>query len=298
MSRSQWTAFGVLLASLFATPLARAFSHVVKEGENLSSISKNMYGDSAYEVVLVAANGLDLQGGSKPVPGMRLEIPSLGSHRAEPGETWYAIAARYLGDGKRADLLARANHAVAWIPPADGQNVVLPYHLTIVAVDGETVFRLAVRFYGNASRAWEINAYNGFTETSAFKRGDVVLVPLVDLPLTEAAEKEQREVGGGDGGGRDITPLREKELAALADESKRADYVELVARGNRLLAMRGVTREESARVERVLLEAYVALGAASLAQRTCAAWRMLEPKAVLDPIYVSPKILRACEVTK
>ncbi len=277
----------------FSAP-ASAFTHVVREGENLSSLANKFYGSPSYEVVLVAANGLDLQGGSKPVPGMRLEIPSLGSHRAEPGETWYSIATRTLGDGRRADLLARANHAVAWIPPADGQSVVLPYHLTVVAVDGETVFRLSTRFYGNATRAWEINAYNGFNETSAFKRGDVVLIPLTDLPLTNVAKLEEQASTFGFEDKRDARPVIEKEVGALALEMKRGDFVAAIARGNRILALRGLLPEETSRTLFSLVEAYVSLGAFSLAERTCAAFRAVDPKAVLEPVYTSPKILRAC----
>jgi hypothetical protein len=47
-------------------------------------------------------------------------------------------------------------------------------------------------------------------------------------------------------------------------------------------------------VHRHLTEAYVALDATGLAETSCGAWREADPATELDPIELSPKILRAC----
>jgi hypothetical protein len=44
----------------------------------------------------------------------------------------------------------------------------------------------------------------------------------------------------------------------------------------------------------LLLEAYVALGHDALARKACEEWRRAEPDSPLDPVELSPKILRAC----
>ena len=51
---------------------------------------------------------------------------------------------------------------------------------------------------------------------------------------------------------------------------------------------------EVAREARPHVEAYVALDAPGLAETACTAWREADPTAVLDPVELSPKILRAC----
>ena len=140
---------------------ALAFSHVVKQGEQLVQISVAMYGSPRFETVLVAANGLDAHGGSLVVAGMPLEVPAPGHHVVESGETWGEIAARTLGDAKRADVLARANNAVPWVQPSPGQEIEVPAIVAYLADGTETMSTLAQRFYGNLNRSWELNQYNG-----------------------------------------------------------------------------------------------------------------------------------------
>ena len=104
----------VLASALLATALtlswarpARAFTHMVLPGETLAQIAARVYGDPKLEYVLVGANALDVAGGSAIVPGMRLEIPAPAYHHVMPNETWYELALAWLGDTKRADVLAK-----------------------------------------------------------------------------------------------------------------------------------------------------------------------------------------------
>jgi hypothetical protein len=53
-------------------------------------------------------------------------------------------------------------------------------------------------------------------------------------------------------------------------------------------------KPQIAAIQRHLTEAYVALDATGLAETACGAWREADPGAPLDPIEISPKILRAC----
>ena len=64
--------------------------------------------------------------------------------------------------------------------------------------------------------------------------------------------------------------------------------------GNRILGYGDLARPEVASVQRALTEAYVALDALGLAETACTAWREADPAAPLDPVELSPKILRAC----
>src|SRR3954470_17087158 len=115
-----------------ASPGATAFPHVVHSGETLAQIAERTYGRVEMEQVLVAANGLDAGGGIPIVPGMRLEVPALGHHRVSAGETWAGLAGELLGDPNRSDVLAMSNNSMPWLPPADGQELLVPYNLRVV----------------------------------------------------------------------------------------------------------------------------------------------------------------------
>jgi hypothetical protein len=55
-----------------------------------------------------------------------------------------------------------------------------------------------------------------------------------------------------------------------------------------------LARPQIAAVNRQLTEAYAAMDAVGLAETACGAWRSADPTTVLDPVELSPKILRAC----
>ncbi|WP_394823981.1 hypothetical protein [Pendulispora albinea] len=281
---------------------AGAFPHVVRPGETLAAIATRVYGNPKLESVLAGANFLDVQGGSAPVPGMRLEIPAPGYHRVNAAETWITLALEWLGDGKRADVLARLNHGVAWIPPVEGQEIQIPYVLTVIAADGDRMDQLAHRYMNDANRAWELEAYNGrkasATGALPLKRGDVVLIPLLDLALTEEGKRESHsglEQGhGAEGRALDAQRRADAELPVLLADLRAGRYVEVVIRGNRLLGNGELTKVQLASVHRGLLDAYVALDAPGAAAGACAAFRQNDPAAKWDPAFVSPKVRSAC----
>jgi hypothetical protein len=294
-----------IVATIASTKRAEAFTHIVKPGETLAQIAVRVYGDAKLEVVLAGANALDSQGGSAPVPGMRLEVPAPGYHRVVAGETWGDLALVWLGDVKRADVLARVNNAVAWIPPVDGLEIQIPFVLTFIAGDNDRVDAVALRYLGDANRAWEIDAYNGrkvspqVKDPLALKRSDVVLVPLLSLRLTDEGKAEARrglERGKVEGASMTLDAQRraDSELPLLLADVRGGRYLDAVTRGNRVLGSGDLTKAQLATLHRALLEAYVALESTGAAAGACAAWRTSDPAGKLDPDLVSPKIRAAC----
>ncbi len=287
-----------LSALAFSAPPAGAFTHIVKPRETLAAIAARVYGDARFETILVGANTLDAQGGSAIVPGMRIEIPAPGHHRVEPGETWPELALTWLGDPKRADALARANGGLSWVPPTEGQEIAIPPVIAHIAGDNETSSTVAAHYLGNINRGWELNAFNDRKE-APLRRGEILLVPLLDVELTEAGKAEARAAGErsvheGETAGLDAQKKVDAELPSLFAEVRSGRYVEAVARGNRLLGTGQLTRPELAGIHRALLEAYVALDASGPAAGACAAWKANEAHPRLDPRSVSPKIRAAC----
>ncbi|HEY8039342.1 MAG TPA: LysM domain-containing protein [Polyangiaceae bacterium] len=298
-ARSALLAPGLLAAAALAGD-ARAFTHIVKPGETLAQIADRVYGDARLETVLVGANALDVQGGTIISPGMRLEVPAPGHHTVMQGETWAELSLSWLGtnDMARTELLAHANKGVPWVPPVEGQEIEIPAVMTYIAGEGETVNTIAQRFWGDPNRGWELNTYNR-REGVLVRRGEVVLVAMPGLRLTETGRWEARAAAERDGasGGMALELQRkaDSELPQLLADVRYGRYAEAVARGNRLVGGGALTHPQLAIAHRALLEAYVALDARAAAAAACAAWKSNEPSPMLDPVRVSPKIRAACD---
>ena len=288
----------LVLASLLLASDALAFPHVVQRGETLASIAERFYGRIQNEKLLVMANLLDVEGGTDIVPGMRLEVPALAHRRVKRGDTWKGLAAELLGHPDREDVLAVANGTSPWLPPEDGAEIVVPYNLRVVASPTDTIVSIAFKYMGDMNKAWVLDRYNRF-KGRKLRRGDVVLVPVVDLPLTDegraaAADAAAQRCSEGGGDTRLSQRKVHAELPLLIADVRNGRYVDAVRRGNRFLASAELTKAQLASVNRQLLEAYVALDAPGLATEACAEWRKHDPNARLDPIKLSPKLLKAC----
>jgi hypothetical protein len=288
-----------LLAALTLATSAEAFPHVVQPGETLASIAEKLYGRIQYERLLVAANELDVQGGLSIVAGMRLEVPSVAYQRVKKEDTWQTIAAERLGSPKRADALAIANGTNPWLPLEDGAEIVVPYNLRLIIVSPDTLPNVAYRYLGDAKKAWALQQYNQ-RQGIELGRGDVVLIPLVDLPLTDDGKREALAASvatNSEGHGETRAGQRkvQAEIPALIADVRGGRYVDAVHRGTSFLSVADLTTPELAVIHRQLLEAYVALDSTGLASAECQAWRKADPGATLDPTWVSPKILKACQ---
>jgi LysM domain-containing protein len=297
--------FGLALAVVAAGVLGRtgptfAFPHVVQKGETLAQIAERVYGLVEMEKVLVAANGLDAGGGIAIAPGMRLEVPALGHRRVGPGDSWGSLAFELLGGEDRADVLSMANDSSPWLTPREGAEIIVPYNLRVTVGQADTIVTIAQRYLGNKDRAWTLARFNRLQDSNGVRRGDVLLVPLGEIKLTEegraeAARAEAFEKTEGGGAAREAQRRAEAELPALLADVRSGRYVDAVVRGAKMLAYGELARPQLASIHRQLLEAYVALDAPGLAFASCRTWRELDPGAKLDPVYLSPKIVAACE---
>jgi nucleoid-associated protein YgaU len=291
-----------ILAVGLAADDASAFTHVVSQGETLAQISTRYYGTPRFETALVGANALDAHGGSAVVAGQPIEIPAPSHHRAAEGDTWPELAKKYLGDGRRAETLARANGGVSWVPPAGGQEIEVPAVIAVIASESDTMPGLAQRYLGDANKAWELDAYNNRKGEQRLLRGEIVLVPLLDMALTEEGKRDARAAAERvrtEGGGQAYEAQRraEADIPPLLADVRAGRYVDAVAKGNRLLGSGDLTKPQLASIHRALLEAYVALEAPGLAAGSCAAWKAaVAPGEVkLDARSTSPKIRSACQ---
>lgn len=276
---------------------AGAFPIFVKPGDTFSALAQRVYGRVESERVLAAANGLEHWGDVPLPPGARLEAPTLAYRRVARGETWSELGNALLGAPERGSALAFANGSKPWLPPAEGTEIVVPYNLHVIAEAGDTLSSLAKRYLGSEKRAWMLAEYNGQKDVG-LTPGQLVLLPISDLPLTEAGREAARaalESWSGLGGERRERQMAAaEELPALLANIRAGRYVESVAEGVALLAGSALTTPQRAAVQRQLLEAYAALGATGRAADACREWRRAAPQAKLDPRELSPKLLAAC----
>lgn len=292
--------FVVVLGVLFACTLGRraeAFTHIVQKTETLAQIAERTYGRIQFETILVAANALESQGGSPIVPGQRLEIPALDHRIVNAGDTWPALALALLGDADRATVFARANGTMPWIPPPEGAEIIVPYNLRYIANEKDNIVTIAQKFT-EKEKAWMLDQYNKF-KGQPIRRGDEVLIPLVDLPLTPAGRAEAAAADAAartqaHGLTREVQRKVDLDMPVLLADVRGGRYVDAVTLGGKLLAMGELTKAQLGLIQRQLTEAYAALDAQGLAAAACASWRENDPKARLDPIMLSPKIMAAC----
>jgi phage tail protein X len=285
------------LASLAETPRdAAAFPYTAVRGDTLASVSERFYGRVELEKVVVAANGFENQ--VPLLPGMRVEIPAVTFVKVQREDSWESLAELHLGDVRRAEALALSNDSMPWIPPKLGKEIVLPYPLRVVAGRGDSTSSIAYRFLGKRDHGFVVDRFN-YLGGDPVEPGDVLLVPVTDLVLTdlgrEEAQRAARRVLGETGG--EAAALEERgsrELPLLRGDVRAGRYVEAVARANQLLSSESLSSELTASLLFELVVAYVALDARSLAEEACVDWRRYAEEVVLDPLWVSPKVLAAC----
>jgi hypothetical protein len=297
--RSFATAALVAASFVFSGSHAGAFAHRVAAGDTLASIAEKYYGRIQYERLLVAANFLDARGGTPIVRGMRLEVPALEHRKVAPGDTWEILAAELLGSPSRSDVLSMANGSNPWLTPDVGSEIAVPYNLRVIVGEGEQITQVAYRHLGDMTKAWMLDRYNGF-DGRKLVPGDVVLVPLTDLPLTAAGREALvaslgATCSAAGGFGKQTQRKVAQELPALVADVRAGRYVDAVTRGTRFVATGMLTEPQLSLVHQKLVEAYVALDAVGLATASCAEWRKRDPAARLDPALHSPKIIAACE---
>jgi LysM repeat protein len=297
------TAFA-LSGLLFTARPAHAddlFAHVVRPGDTLASIAQRYYGDPRRESVLVTENGLTTQGGSAIVVGMRLHIPWVRYHTVAAGETWQQIADRYYGDARRSFVIIESNRNATDAQPAEGAELLIPYPLRHITGQGDSVTRVARLYYPDSvAGTRRLRRFNGI-RGSRLTRGQVVLVPLPDLLLSEEGRRLVEASTGAapsDGAQREQQAAIEEQLPVLRDHVRRGRFTEAVVLGSRLLGSASVTASQALSIHRELGTAYVALDRTDLAIDAFVAALALQPDLELDGLRTSPTVMRALEAAR
>lgn len=268
----------------------------MRPGETLASIAEQYYGDPRQESILVAENGLTTEGGSAIVAGLRLRIPAVSYHRVAEGETWASLASQYYGDSQRAFAIVEANDTNAGAPPDPGSELIIPYPLRHVASQHETVRQLAKDYLPSLKAGMNtIRRFNGF-ESSRLQRGQIVLVPMANLVLSEKARAARdRDVASNTdtaGKVRERQARIDQELPVLREQVRAGRYADAVQMANRLIGGGDLSARQVVTIQRELATALVALDREDLATAAFQAVLAQQPDYELDGVKTSPTVLR------
>ncbi|MDD5308339.1 MAG: hypothetical protein PHU25_13545 [Deltaproteobacteria bacterium] len=292
-------AVAAALLLLCAAPVL-ALVHVARAGETLEKLALRYYGQPDKAIVIRAANGFVHPDDGSLTQGERVEVPEVTYHRLRAGDTWQTLADRYLGSPLRGAFLAEMNGAgEAGLMPAPGAVVKIPYQLLHVMAGDETLNSVARMYFGATHTPAWLKSYN-LTRKRTFKRGEALLVPLMDVELTD----EARASLDGEREDRASPDDQKAQLAAVAgigmlkDHFVKGRYVEMVALAEKLLVPGKITEAQKLGVFQYQAFAYVALGERALALEAFRKALGLQPDMDLSPITISPKILKVFREAK
>jgi len=279
-------------------------THRVRPGESASTIAQQHYGKAELGSLLLLLNG---RSGTVIRVGEALRVPYCDVHRVASGDTWSGLAKRYLGDPSRYPAVAALNGMVPERPLRVGDEIVVPVILKHRLEPGESLNRLAERFYGDDALAGVLGDFNRVEDPRRLSVGQEVEVPLVSLQLRDELRAQMAAATQPDDSleptaaaaappDRDSGKSRRfnDELLAATAAFDDGDYAAARERLEALVAPVAAEGSEADRIElgRLLAFVYVAFDMPAAA---CAAYVVGGPAvgpSPLDADLVSPKIRR------
>lgn len=289
---SLWLCLTLLCWSLPALA-GQAIVHVVRPGETLASIAESYYGDPRRESVIVAENGLKSEGGSAIVVGLRLTIPTVSYHRVQEDETWAQLAKQFYGDARSAFVLIEANGGSPEQPDL-GAELVIPYPLRHVVGQHGTLPKITKLYFKKGSGLSTLRRFNQL-KSPRLSRGQIVLVPLENLSLSEEGKKLARQHAtdeASDGHIREKQAAINDQLPILREHVRRGRFADAAALANRLIGAGDLTGNQIVTIQRELGTALIAMGREDLALVAFKATLAQQPDLELDSARSSPKVLK------
>jgi LysM repeat protein len=286
----QAPAVGLVLVLAATTAWAGSdLTHRVAQGESASSIASRYYADYELAALLLGYNG---KSGTVIRVGESLKIPVCDEHVVRAGDTWSALAQRYLGRTDGWPAVAVLNGVLPEQPLRVGQRLVFPVVLEHALRPGESLAVLAQRFYGDTKRGEVLRQFNSIDDPRRLSVGQAVGIPLVVFRASSKPEPEPKKVAAAPSAPTPLPRRFTSELrsAALALAEGEFDSAADQIGGLRVEVARTGTPEEQVELWRLLALVSVAR---EDGERACRAYQALvdvQGDWTPDPDLVSPKV--------
>jgi LysM repeat protein len=207
----------VTLSTLASAQPTATVTYRAGKKDSLDLISAEYYGERSYVVFIVTEN--KLKKGLQPY--QRLRIPVTKEITTVKGDTFASLAEKYLGDIKREQFLADYNKLPVDASLATGTPLTIPFHVTYVSENGESVGAVALKFYGDSKQADLLKRYN-FLEKGTLDKGEAIEVPVLSVRV-RPSKLPQLDTESQD---RHRQRVKITEMAATALPAARAAYAQ------------------------------------------------------------------------
>lgn len=282
---------GSLLLALAGAARAnttRTLPHRVKAGDTLSLLAAEYYGDRNYAVFIMVEN--QMKHARKLRAGEQIRIPVGHDVTARGGETYEALAKRYLGDVRRAAFLAASNGAKLGGTLAAGEKVRIPLRVVHEAAADEPLSMIAASYLGDRRKAELLKSYN-FLESDTVGKGERIVVPIEHVRVREQKRPAQTAAAKQRITKRQkVQVLAERRLDEAYDAWRAGKYESVTDKLGQL-ETEYVDAETAAQINVLLGRAHVAFGNRSLARRVFEKALERLPRYTVNARDVSPTVL-------
>ncbi|MDF1535030.1 MAG: LysM peptidoglycan-binding domain-containing protein [bacterium] len=275
----------------------------VQQGQSLSLICKDAYGDAGLYEIVSLYNGIEDP--TRVAPGHLLRLPYAGVTTLGKGQSLSALASRVWGDPGFYTLLVWANEIKDPSRVPAGTRLTVPFLFPYRLKRGESVSAVAERFYGDPRQFHPILTASAIADPARVAAGSRLLVPYVlSRPAPERAAEPSRPATplkpvikkSPPAPAPKEDPQRQRSLALL-DQAETAfrsgQYGDAWTMGND--AAKGLDAKEKARALRLLAAGQYAFGRMDNALADLKAARELDPDFKPDPAYVNPEMMALYE---
>lgn len=158
-------------------------AHKVRAGDTLELLAAEYYGDRNHALFIMAANRMQHPRALKP--GERVRIPVSREVTTAVGDSFESLAQTYLGDPRRARVLAEFNGRAVDDSLAAGTLLSIPFTISRTAGGDEPLAAIATAYFGDAAQAAMLRGYNGLAKDTLGK-GESIEIPIVHVRVRSA----------------------------------------------------------------------------------------------------------------
>lgn len=301
MRRDPLLVFFLVLMMTVAGVAHASMVHFVGQGDSVTSLALEYYGDASKAPILRRANRWPQEGDVPLIVGEPVVIPECNRRVVREGQSWEDLAREELGTTARAWLIAEANSTNPYDPPEAGRIVSVPFLLPVQISEG--LAQTVKAYYPELPRAKVrdtiglIKRLNPDLPSGRAVRGARVLLPFFDLTIrpTKRIILDERRDQLRSPARQERQRLAAHDLEELSELLADGAYLELVVRASSIRGATELTEAQRVTVHRYVGQAFIALDREDLALREFGELLALQPDFQFDQVTTSPVVLEVLE---